>query len=51
MLCFSVLTHIAVSLFLSGIITLVSRTANSFQGPFMAKRVELDIAYPVPMSA
>lgn len=30
--------------FLFGIIALVSRTANSFQGPFIAKRVELDIS-------
>lgn len=36
--------RIAVSFSLFGIIALVSRTANSFQGPFIAKRVELDIA-------
>jgi hypothetical protein len=32
--------RIAVSFALFGIIALVSRTANSFQGPFLAKRVE-----------
>lgn len=37
--------RIAVSFSLFGIIALVSRTANSFQGPFIAKRVELDIAH------
>lgn len=36
--------RIAVSFSLFGIVALVSRTANSFQGPFIAKRVELDIA-------
>ena len=36
--------RIAVSFSLFGIIALASRTANSFQGPFIAKRVELDIA-------
>lgn len=36
--------RIAVSFSLFGIIALVSRTANSVQGPFVAKRVELDIA-------
>lgn len=35
--------RIALSFSLFGIIALVSRTANSFQGPFIAKRVELDI--------
>lgn len=37
--------RIAVSFSLFGIIALISRTANSFQGPFIAKRVELDIAH------
>jgi hypothetical protein len=37
--------RIALSFSLFGIIALVSRTANSFQGPFIAKRVELDIAH------
>jgi hypothetical protein len=37
--------RIAVSFSLFGIIALVSRTANSFQGPFIAKRVEVDIAH------
>jgi hypothetical protein len=37
--------RIAVSFSLFGIIALVSRTANCFQGPFIAKRVELDIAH------
>ncbi|WGS51680.1 lipid II flippase Amj family protein [Paraburkholderia sp. D15] len=37
--------RIAVSFSLFGIIALVSRTANSFQGPFIAKRVEMDIAH------
>jgi Alternate to MurJ len=36
--------RIAVSFSLFGIIALVSRTANTFQGPFIAKRVEVDIA-------
>ncbi|ASL47612.1 hypothetical protein bAD24_III09475 [Burkholderia sp. AD24] len=36
--------RIAVSFALFGIIALVSRTANSFQGPFLAKRVEEDLA-------
>lgn len=36
--------RIAVSFALFGIIALVSRTANSFQGPFIAKRVEEDLA-------
>ncbi|OLL27307.1 hypothetical protein BTH42_33495 [Burkholderia sp. SRS-W-2-2016] len=36
--------RIAVSFSLFGIIALVSRTANSFQGPFLAKRVEEDLA-------
>lgn len=39
--------RIAVSFALFGIIALVSRTANSFQGPFLAKRVEEDIAHHV----
>jgi hypothetical protein len=39
--------RIAVSFALFGIIALVSRTANSFQGPFLAKRVEEDLAYHV----
>jgi len=37
--------RIAVSFSLFGIVALISRTANSFQGPFIAKRVELDIAH------
>ncbi|WP_322028388.1 lipid II flippase Amj family protein [Paraburkholderia sp. J76] len=37
--------RIALSFSLFGIIALVSRTANSFQGPFIAKRVELDISH------
>ena len=36
--------RIAVSFSLFGIIALFSRLANSFQGPFIAKRVEMDIA-------
>ncbi len=36
--------RIAMSFSLFGIIALVSRTANSFLGPFIAKRVEVDIA-------
>ena len=39
--------RIAVSFALFGIIALVSRTANSFQGPFLAKRVEEDLAHHV----
>jgi hypothetical protein len=38
---------IAVSFALFGIIALVSRTANSFQGPFLAKRVEEDLAHHI----
>ena len=39
--------RIAVSFALFGVIALVSRTANSFQGPFLAKRVEEDLAHHV----
>jgi hypothetical protein len=39
--------RIAVSFALFGIIALVSRTANSFQGPFLAKRVEEDLAHHI----
>lgn len=42
--------RIAVSFALFGIIALVSRTANSFQGPFLAKRVEEDLARHVQAS-
>ena len=36
--------RIAVSFSLSNILILVSRTSNSFQGPFLAKRIESNIA-------
>jgi hypothetical protein len=36
--------RIAVSFALFNILVLVSRTSNSFQGPFLAKRIERDIA-------
>lgn len=36
--------HIAVAFSLFNILVLISRTANSFQGPFLAKRVETAIA-------
>lgn len=36
--------HIAIAFSLFNILVLVSRTANSFQAPFLAKRVELAIA-------
>jgi Alternate to MurJ len=39
--------RIAVSFALFGIIALISRTSNSFQGPFLAKRVEEDLAHGV----
>ncbi|MBN3851468.1 DUF2837 family protein [Paraburkholderia sp. Ac-20342] len=39
--------RIAISFSLFGVIALVSRTANSFQGPFIAKRVELDISHHI----
>lgn len=38
--------RIAVSLALFNILVLVSRTSNSFQGPFLAKRVEASLAHP-----
>lgn len=39
--------RIAVSLALFSILVLVSRTSNSFLGPFLAKRVESTIAMPL----
>ncbi|MFM0291337.1 lipid II flippase Amj family protein [Paraburkholderia megapolitana] len=39
--------RIAVSFALFGIIALVSRTANSFQGPLLAKRVEEGLAHHI----
>ena len=38
--------RIAVSLALFNILVLVSRTSNSFQGPFLAKRVEQTLVHP-----
>jgi hypothetical protein len=38
--------RIAVSLALFNILVLVSRTSNSFQGPFLAKRVEETLLHP-----
>src|SRR5437764_7504803 len=37
--------RIAVSFALFNVLVLVSRTANSFQGPFLAKRVEQTLAH------
>ncbi len=39
--------RIAVSFALFNVLVLVSRTSNSFQGPFLAKRVEQNLAHPV----
>ena len=39
--------RIAVSFALFGIVALVSRTANSLQGPFLAKRVETDLVHHI----
>ena len=38
--------HIAIAFSLFNILVLVSRTSNSFQGPFLAKRVETAIQNP-----
>lgn len=38
--------RIAVSFALFNVLVLVSRTSNSFQGPFLAKRVEEKLAFP-----
>src|ERR1700733_4210473 len=38
--------RIAVSFALFNILVLVSRTSNSFQGPFLAKRVEQNLLHP-----
>jgi hypothetical protein len=40
--------RIAVSFALFNILILISRTSNSFQGPFLAKRVEQNLADPPP---
>lgn len=42
--------RIAVSFALFNILVLVSRTSNSFQGPFLAKRVEANLIQPVAHS-
>src|SRR5476651_2161373 len=42
--------RIAVSFALFNILVLVSRTSNSFQGPFLAKRVELNLQHPAAHS-
>lgn len=39
--------RIAVSLALFNILLLVSRTSNSFQGPFLAKRIESNLLHPM----
>src|SRR4051794_19452926 len=39
--------RIAVSFSLFNILVLISRTSNSFQGPFLAKRVEENLNHPV----
>lgn len=39
--------RIAISFALFNILVLVSRTSNSFQGPFLAKRIEHNIAQGV----
>ena len=38
--------RIAVSFALFNVLVLISRTSNSFQGPFLAKRVEQNLAHP-----
>ena len=40
--------RIAVSFALFNILVLVSRTSNSFQGPFLAKRIEQSLNIPQP---
>src|SRR5258706_15608426 len=42
--------RIAVSFALFNVLVLVSRTSNSFQGPFLAKRVEENLAQPTAHS-
>src|SRR4051812_1153750 len=42
--------RIAVSFALFNILVLVSRTSNSFQGPFLAKRVEENLLHPASSS-
>src|SRR5258708_25555637 len=42
--------RIAVSFALFNILVLVSRTSNSFQGPFLAKRVEENLMHPTTHS-
>jgi hypothetical protein len=39
--------RIAVSFALFNVLVLLSRTSNSFQGPFLAKRIEQTLAHPV----
>ena len=39
--------RIAVSFALFNVLVLISRTSNSFQSPFLAKRVERSLAYPM----
>src|SRR3954453_19910974 len=39
--------RIAVSFALFNVLVLISRTSNSFQGPFLAKRVEESLLHPV----
>src|SRR2546430_2155491 len=39
--------RIAISFALFNVLVLVSRTSNSFQGPFLAKRVEQNLAQPI----
>jgi len=38
--------HIAIAFSLFNILVLLSRTSNSFQGPFLAKRIETAILNP-----
>src|ERR1041385_826503 len=42
--------RIAVSFALFNVLVLISRTSNSFQAPFLAKRVEQNLAHPVTNS-
>src|SRR6185503_12200002 len=42
--------RIAVSFALFNILVLVSRTSNSFQGPFLAKRIEQNLIHPASHS-
>lgn len=42
--------RIAVSFALFNVLVLISRTSNSFQGPFLAKRIESSLSHPIGAS-